>query len=197
MLLFTMTISLFFIMDSVGNITDFLNLIRVLPAERQRRIILREMFIALAIMISFKYFGVVLLSYLEVGPATVQIAGGLVLFMISINMVFTNKERLFVSTDNSEPFIVPIGTPMIAGPSVLATIMFYAFTEKTPFKVELAIVLAWFLTVVVLWLAYHYRQRVSQKILMALEKLMGLILILMSVEMFLKGLRVFIAQTKL
>ena len=74
MLLFTMTISLFLIMDSVGNITDFLNLIRDLPAERQKRIILREMVIALAIMVIFKYFGAVLLSYLEVGPATVQIA---------------------------------------------------------------------------------------------------------------------------
>lgn len=196
MSLFTMTISLFLILDSVGNITDFLNLIRGLPPERQRRIIIREMVIALIIMMVFQYFGAALLESLEVGPATVQIAGGLVLFLISIKMVFTSDERLFTSIDKSEPYIVPIATPMIAGPSVLATIMFYAFAEKTAFKVELAILIAWASSVVVLWLAHRFRERMSQKILMALEKLMGLILILMSVEMFLKGLRDFMSQTQ-
>jgi multiple antibiotic resistance protein len=130
-----------------------------------------------------------------VGPATVQIAGGIVLFLISIKMVFPSQQRLFAATDKSEPYIVPIATPMIAGPTVLATIMFYAFSEKTPFKVLGAIMIAWALTVMVLWLAYQFRHRMSQKILMALEKLMGLILTLMSVEMFLKGLRIFISQS--
>lgn len=193
----TMTISLFLILDSVGNITDFLNLIRDMPIQRQKRIIFREMVIALIIMVVFHYFGEILLLSLDVGPATVQIAGGIVLFLISIKMVFPSQQRLFTAMDKSEPYIVPIATPMIAGPSVLATIMFYAYSEKTPFKVIGSILIAWALSVVVLWLAYHFREKVSGKILMALEKLMGLILTLMSVEMFLKGLKIFIVHSSI
>lgn len=191
MSLFTMTISLFLILDSVGNITDFLQLIRDLPHERQKRIILREMVFALLIMILVALLGDYILDALHLGAETVQIAGGIVLFLISIKMVFLNQGRMFTAIDKSEPFMVPIATPMIAGPSALATIMFYSYTEHTSMDLGLAIVIAWAATVAVLGLAYHYRARVSGNILMALEKLMGLILILMSVEMFLKGLKAF------
>lgn len=190
MSLFTMTISLFLILDSVGNITDFLNLIRVLPAERQKPIILREMVFALAIMVFFALVGGLILEGLKLGPETVQIAGGIVLFLISIKMVF-NQTRGFTAIDKGDPFMVPIATPMIAGPSALATIMFYSYSEQTSLKLGLSILIAWAATVVVLWLAFHFRERVSGKVLTALEKLMGLILILMSVEMFLKGLKSF------
>ena len=190
-----MTISLFLILDSVGNITDFLNLIKDLPSGRPKRIIFREMIFALAIMVVFHFFGQFLLESLDVGPATVQIAGGIVLFLISIKMVFTHEQRLFTSIDRGEPYIVPIATPMIAGPSVLATIMFYSYAESSSIKVMTAVMIAWTLSVLVLWLAYRFREKVSQKLLLALEKLMGLILTLMSVEMFLKGLKIFITQT--
>jgi multiple antibiotic resistance protein len=192
MSLFTMTITLFLILDSFGNITDFLNLMRDLPVERRRLILLREMMFALVIMVFFALVGGYILEGLDLAAETVQIAGGLVLFLISIKMVFLSQDRLFTAIDKGEPFMVPIATPMIAGPSALATIMFYAYSEHTSLKLGLAILLAWAATVVVLWLAYHFRERVSGKILMAIEKLMGLILILMSVEMFLKGLKAFL-----
>jgi len=189
--LFTMTISLFLILDSVGNITDFLHLIQDLPRERQKPIIIREMLFALLIMVFFALVGGWILEALDLGAETVQVAGGIVLFLISIKMVFLNQGRMFTLNDKSEPFMVPIATPMIAGPSALAAIMFYSFTEHTSYELGIAILLAWAATVVVLWLAYHFRERVSGKVLIALEKLMGLILILMSVEMFLKGLKAF------
>jgi multiple antibiotic resistance protein len=192
MSLFTMTITLFLILDSFGNITDFLNLMRDLPVERRRLILLREMMFALLIMVFFALVGGYILEGLDLAAETVQIAGGLVLFLISIKMVFLSQDRLFTAIDKGEPFMVPIATPMIAGPSALATIMFYAYSEHTSLKLGFAILLAWAATVVVLSLAYHFRERVSGKILMAIEKLMGLILILMSVEMFLKGLKTFL-----
>lgn len=196
MSLFTMTISLFLIMDSVGNSIDFLNVMRIIPKERQRWIILREMLIALAIMIVFQYFGELLLDALEVSPSTVRIAGGLVLFLIAIKMVFPSQQRLYVPIDASEPFIVPIATPMVAGPTILATIMFYAYNDTTPYTVVWAILIAWVLTVLVFGLIFALKERISTKVLVALEKLMGLILTLMSVEMFLKGLRIFIFNLK-
>jgi multiple antibiotic resistance protein len=191
MSLFTMTITIFMILDSVGNITDFLHLIRDLPLERQKPIILREMLFAFLIMIFFALVGDYILDALHLAPETVQIAGGIVLFLISIKMVFLNQGRMFTAIDKSEPFMVPIATPMIAGPSALATIMFYSYTEHSSLELGLAILMAWAATVIVLLLAYQYRARVSGNILMALEKLMGLILILMYVEMFLKGLKTF------
>lgn len=188
MSIFTITITLFLIMDSVGNITDFLNLLKEIPQERQRWIILREMLIALAIMVLFYYFGGFLLESLDVNAATVQIAGGLVLFLIAIKMIFPQGQRLFTALDKSEPFIVPIATPMIAGPSILATVMFYA-NEADSSKVIISILIAWSLSVSVFWLALRFRRQISQKAFNAVERLMGLILTLMAVEMFLKGLR--------
>lgn len=192
MSLFTMTLSLFLILDSVGNITDFLHLIRDLPPQRQKSIILRELLFALGIMVFFALVGDLILEGLDLRGDATQIAGGLVLFLISIKMVFLNQGRMFTAVDKGEPFMVPIATPMIAGPSALATIMFYAHTEHMSLKLGYAILIAWALTAIVLGLAYLAREHVSGKILMALEKLMGLILILMSVEMFLKGVRAFV-----
>lgn len=193
MSLLTISVTLFLIMDSVGSITDFLNLIREIPAERQRWVIFREMFIALALMIFFYFFGGILLASLGVNSSTVQIAGGLVLFLIAIRMIFPQEKRLFVATDNEDPLIVPIATPMVAGPSILATVMFYGYDSSSTVKVLSGILIAWVLSVSVFWLAYEFEKDISRKAIVALERLMGLILTLMAVEMFLKGLRIFIA----
>ena len=193
MSLLTISVTLFLIMDSVGSITDFLNLIREIPENRQRWVIFREMLIALALMIFFYFFGGILLDSLGVNSSTVQIAGGLVLFLIAIRMIFPQDKRLFVATDNEDPLIVPIATPMVAGPSILATVMFYAYDSSSTVKVLSGILIAWVLSVSVFWLAYEFEKDISRKAIVALERLMGLILTLMAVEMFLKGLRIFIA----
>jgi len=193
MSLLTISVTLFLIMDSVGNISDFLNLIREIPIERQRWVIFREMLIALFIMFIFYYFGGFLLESLDVSGSTVQIAGGLVLFLIAIRMIFPQEKRLFVATDSSDPLIVPIATPMIAGPSILATVMFYSYDEASIFNVLCGMLIAWVLSVSVFWLAFEFQKEISSKVLTALERLMGLILTLMAVEMFLKGVRIFIS----
>ncbi len=193
MSLLSISITLFLIMDSVGTITDFLALIKEIPLKRQRWVILREMLTALVIMTFFYYFGSFLLDSLDVNTATVQIAGGLVLFLIAIKMIFPEEKRLYGAIDKGEPFIVPIATPMIAGPSILATVMFYAYHEATPFRVLMGILIAWTFSASIFWFAFEFHKQISQKALNALERLMGLILTLMAVEMFLKGLRSFIS----
>jgi multiple antibiotic resistance protein len=192
MSLLSISITLFLIMDSVGNITDFLALIKAIPPNRQRWVILREMLTALAIMVFFYYFGSFLLDSLDVNSSTVQIAGGLVLFLIAIKMIFPEERRMYGAIDKDEPFIVPIATPMTAGPSILATVMFYAYNEATSLRVLMAILAAWALSACVFWFAFEFHRQISPKVLNALERLMGLVLTLMAVEMFLKGLRFFI-----
>jgi multiple antibiotic resistance protein len=194
--LFTITIALFLIFDSVGNITDFLTLMHEIPPKRQRWILIREMLIALGITVLFYFFGSFLLEGLEVNPATLRMAGGLVMFMIAIKMIFPSDQRLFVALDKGEPFIVPIATPMIAGPSILATVMVYAHSEASAETILSGIGIAWALSVGVFWFAYRFKEKISTKVLTALERLMGLILTLMAVEMFLKGLRAFIIATR-
>lgn len=180
-------------MDSVGNITDFQNLIVDIPPKRQKWILIREMLIALGIIIAFYFFGNFLLDGLGVNPATLRIAGGLVLFLIAIKMIFPTDQRLFTAVDKGEPFIVPMAMPMIAGPSILATVMVYAHSEASTSTILSGIAIAWGLSVAVFWLASRFRTRISFKVLIALERLMGLILTLMAVEMFLKGIRLWLS----
>ncbi len=179
-------------MNSVGHITAFLNLISQIPQPKQRWIILREMLIALLIMVFFFFFGNVLLASLDVSHSTIQISGGIVLFLIAIKMISPQEDAPEEKFDKEDPFIVPLATPMIAGPSIAATIMLYAHTEESSQKVLFGILIAWVCSVSVFWFALRFRKRMNAKALIAAERLMGLILTLLSVEMFLKGLKIYI-----
>lgn len=194
MSLFSMTLTFFLILDSVGHIADFNYFLKELPPKRQKIILFREMLIALAFLVGFHYFGAFLMEALQVSPATIRISGGLVLFLIAIKMIFPSNGRMFKKPEKGEPFIVPLAVPMIAGPSILATVMFYASTESGSRQVLFAIILAWLLSVLVLWLCWRFRDDINSKGLSAIERLMGLILTLLAVEMFLKGLRLFLWQ---
>ena len=156
MSLFSMTLTFFLILDSVGHIADFNFFLKDLPKKRQKIILFREMLIALGFLVVFHYFGAFLMESLQVSPATVRIAGGLVLFLIAIKMIFPSDGRPFKAPEHGEPFIVPLATPMIAGPSILATVMFYASTESGSTQVLFAIGLAWLLSVLVLWLCWRF-----------------------------------------
>lgn len=189
-----MTLTFFLILDSVGHIADFNHFLKELPSRRQKIILFREMLIALGFLIGFHYFGAFLMDSLQVSLATLRIAGGLVLFLIAIKMIFPSNGRTSKIPDKGEPFIVPLAVPMIAGPSILATVMFYASTESGSIRVLFAIVLAWLLSVLVLWTCWRFRNDINSKGLNAIERLMGLILTLLAVEMFLKGLGLFLWQ---
>ncbi|MES2505007.1 MAG: MarC family protein [Myxococcota bacterium] len=192
MSLFSMSLTFFLILDSVGHIADFNHLIRRQPRRRQGFILAREMLIALLLLVAFHYFGAPLISSLGLTPATIRIAGGIVLFLIAIKMIFPSETRVFIDEAKGEPFIVPLATPMIAGPSILATVMFYASTDTRSNTVLMAILIAWTASLLILGFAWHFHDRLNQKALGAIERLMGLILTLLAVEIFLKGLKLFI-----
>lgn len=187
--------TLFLIMNSLGMAPAILVLLKHFDEKKQRKIILREMLIALLIIFLFNYLGEIFFQWLQVGETTIQMAGGLILFLIAINMIFPRSKKHETSEANVDPFIVPIATPLIAGPSLLATVMFYAHEEPSVLKMLLAILIAWAASTIVLLSAPFLKKIIGERGLNAFERLMGLILTLIAVQMFLEGLSGFLSHS--
>lgn len=184
---------LFLIMDPVGNGALCLAMLGGHSPRRQRRIILRELLFALAVLAGFMFLGEGLLGLLDIRQSTLRMAGGVILFIISLRMVFPQAEGDQADPDMRDPFIVPIAVPFIAGPSCLAAVMVYAHRDG-PSVVFPAICLAWAATAAGM-LAMPWLTRVlGRRGLKAMERLMGLVLILMSFQMLEDGVRLFIAD---
>lgn len=184
---FTTTLSMFLIMNSVGHIMGYLDLVQTLDTKRRQAIIIREMFFALVIMLVFNFLGRFLLMALEVHSQTVFLAGGLITFLIAIRMIFP-QTKAPIPHEHVEPFIFPIAVPMVAGPSILTTIMLYSFEDEASTKVIWAILIAWTISITILFFAQNIKDIVGKRALIAVERLMGLLLTMMAVEMLLKGL---------
>lgn len=190
MSLLTVTLTLFLIMDSIGNINPYLRLVRELNEERQRHVVIREMLIALLLMVITYFFGELLLGLLDINQTAVQLSSGIVLFLIAIRMIFPSKSAPTEELPfRGEPFIVPIATPMIAGPSALMAVMLYGGENVSSYNVLIAILIAWGLSALILAFAIPIKNVLGDKTLVATERLMGLILTMLSVEMFLRGLQ--------
>ena len=106
------SLTLFLVLDPFGNMVMFHTLLARVPAERRGRVLLRELLIALAILVFFLFAGSVILTTLGIRPSTLSISGGILLFLIALGMVFPAKS-LLLDADTAEPFIVPIAVPMI------------------------------------------------------------------------------------
>lgn len=172
----------------------YLDLVETLDSRRRQFIITREMLFALVIMLFFQLVGKFLLHALEVSSQTVSLSGGLILFLIAIRMIFPQSKGPALTHENIEPFIFPIATPMIAGPSILTTIMLYAHQDQSAGKVVAAILIAWAFSITVLFFAQNIKDVVGRRALIAVERLMGLLLTMMAVEMLLKGLHSLIVE---
>ena len=187
-----MAFTLFLLMDSPGNVPIFLSLLRELPKERMRWVIVRELLIALAVILCFAFIGEWLFDVLHIGQDAVLMSGGLILFLIAIRMIFPPAEReVEVAVGAREPLIVPLAIPCVAGPSVLTAVMLYAH-ETSALELISSIVLAWLFTFFVLISSTKLRDLLGDRGLVAAERLMGLILTMMAVNMFLAGVRQFI-----
>lgn len=193
----SISFTLFLLMDSIGNVPLFISILKNFNPQEQRKIIRREMLIALAIIIGFSFLGEYFLNLLNVKPHTILITGGIILFLISINMIFPSpsEEEKKNGSLTKEPFIVPLAIPLIAGPAVLAAVMIYAKQENS-FVTISAIVLAWLASISVLLSASFLKNFLGEKGLSAGEKLMGLILTLIAVKMCLEGITLYILEVK-
>lgn len=182
-------ILLFLIMDPLGNIPFFLSLLKDVPPQRRRWVMTRELLIALGVLLGFLLGGQYLLHVLQLKQESVSIGGGIVLFLIGIRMVFPPVDGgIFGKPGESEPFIVPMAIPGVAGPSAMAALLL--LTNAQPGRtVEwgIALILAWLATSVILLSATYLFKWLGESVLTALERLMGMLLIALSVQMFLGG----------
>lgn len=189
MTLISMALSLFLLMDSIGNVPIFLSILKEIEPNRQRFIIFRELIIALIIIIAFYFIGDLLLGILGISQQAVLISGGLILFIIGVKLVFPTKENSGEwGHAGGEPFLVPLAVPLVSGPAVLAAVTLYSH-KKVPILISLgAIFIAWLATMIILLLAVPLRKILGERGLAACEKFTGLLLIMLAVQMFLNGL---------
>lgn len=185
---------LFLILDPLGNIPVFLGLLKPLPAHRRRRVLARELLIALGVLFVFLWGGKYVLDLMHLRQESVSIAGGIVLFLIGLKMIFPSPEGMFGEVPGGEPFIVPMAIPLVAGPSGMAAVMLLAAQEPGRMADwSLALVLAWGATAVLLFSATFLYKVLGMRVLIAVERLMGMLLVAISVQMLLDGVASYLA----
>lgn len=192
MTLFSLIFSLVLIIDPLGNIPIFASVLGNFSPSDQRKIILRELLISLAILIGFQFLGGLLLSWIDISIPSIKVAGGVILFMIALGMIFPSIDTTGASPDaDGEPFIVPLSVPLIAGPSILAAIMAYSKQVGNSFTMLIGIVIAWAISFIILILTPVVKRIMKDKALTACTRLMGLVLTFIATEMLLEGIRGF------
>jgi multiple antibiotic resistance protein len=195
--LFSIAFSLFLLMDPLGNIPLFIVILENVEKKRQRQIIFRETLIALGIIITFAFLGNWLMEILQISHETIYLSGGIVLFLLAINMVFPSSKGGLQETlmpEDEEPLVFPLAVPLLAGPSVLAAVMIYSHQEFSIIRLLAAITLAWLASTIILLLAPAIRRLIGRRGIKAMERLMGLILILISLQMFLEGITIYLSN---
>lgn len=184
---------LFLIMDPLGNIPVFLSLLKPLPKKRQRIVLVRELLIALAVLLGFLWAGKHVLAVMHLRQESVSIAGGIILFLIGLKMIFPSPAGMFGGGESGEPFIVPMAIPLVAGPSSMAAVMLIGSQDATRMlDWTLALTIAWLATSAILFSATYLYKLLGKQALVALERLMGMLLVAISVQMFMDGMRAYL-----
>ena len=190
------TVLLILITDPLGNIPLFISCLRGVSPKRRTVVILREVAIAFAILLVFMVVGDRFLRMMSLTDQSLRIGGGIVLFLIALRMVFPHPDGPFGGdTRGGEPLIVPLAIPALAGPSALATVML--LTSQAPGKMFEwigALTVTMIVCAIVLMLAERIQAWLGERAMMAFERLMGLVLVAISVEMMLGGIRSFVHQ---
>jgi len=184
------TLLLFLVIDPLGNIPVFLSVLKNIDPRRHRQIIVRELCIGLSVLMVFLFAGQYILAILGISQSSLGIAGGIILFLIAIKMIFAGSEHIFESAADGEPFIVPLAIPSIAGPSATATvILVMARNPARWYEWLIALIGAWSISGIILLLSDRLSRFLGHRGLIAIERLMGMILTTVAVEMFIHGIR--------
>lgn len=186
--IFSAAVTLFLIMDPLGNIPVFLSALQNVEPKRRTFVIIRETVIALIVMIAFLFVGQYLLDFLGLKQESISIAGGIILFLIALKMIFPQEKHSSENHLDEEPFIVPLAIPLIAGPSLLATLLLFVRSEPNRTMDWLfALLIAWLISSLILLASPFVQKVLKERGLIAVERLMGMILVALSVQMFLNG----------
>lgn len=176
-----MIVSLFFIMNPIGIIPMELSLLEGLDDKKRRKIILRECLFALGFMLIFMFFGSKILEALNVSMAAAQVAGGVIVFIIGLRMVIPPPK--VVEREKVEPLIVPIATPLFAGPGLLSTIMLYSRHLENRTELLISIFAAWLISTVILLSSQYIGKVLGKSGVEAIERLFGLVLTIIAINM--------------
>jgi multiple antibiotic resistance protein len=187
---------LFLVMDPLGNVPFFLAALKHVEPGRQRQVIVRELLIALVVLVLFLFVGRFILLLLDISEPALTLAGGVILLLIALRMVFPTAEKSLHEDVDGEPFIVPLAIPYVAGPSALATELLLMSREPDRWpEWLLAVFLAWLGTSVIIFWASGLGRFLGRKGLIAIERLMGMVLITVAIQMLLKGIKAALAHT--
>ncbi len=183
------TILLLLITDPLGNIPIFANALKAVPEHRRTRVILREVLIAFGVLLGFMFAGEGFLRALGLSDVSLQIGGAVVLFLIALRMIFPPPESAS-PVPTTEPLIVPLAIPALAGPSALATVLLLV-SQAPGRRLEWvgALSVTMLVCALVLLSADRLQRLVGLRVVSAFERLMGLILVSISVEMLIRGLK--------
>ena len=186
-------ILLVLVTDPFGNVPLFASVLNPVPPARRSRIVIRECAIAFVLLLIFMFFGRHFLAALHLSEVALRIGGAVILLLISIRMIFPHPDGVLGRTDGGEPFIVPLAIPALAGPSALATVLLFSSHEMN----EVIAHVAGLTAVAIVWLAVflcaeRLQRALGPRVMTAFERLMGLILTAMAIEMLLAGIRAFL-----
>jgi multiple antibiotic resistance protein len=186
---------LFLVMDPLGNIPFFLSALKRVDPGRQRRVVLRELLIALGVLVCFLFAGRYILQLLQISEPALTAAGGVILFLIAVRMIFPSPERTMQEEFGEEPFIVPLAIPYVAGPSAMSAELLLTSGEPQRWpEWLLATFLAWLVSSAILYCASGLRHILGQRGLIAIERLMGMVLVTIAMQMLMTGIGQFIAS---
>jgi multiple antibiotic resistance protein len=198
MSIYSATLLLFLVMDPLGNIPAFLVVLRNVEAAKQQTIILRELLIALFALVLFLFAGQHLLQLLQISGPSLTVAGGIILFLIAVRMIFPGPAGLFGEQGErieGEPFIFPLAIPFVAGPSSMATVMLIMSREPERWaEWLLALGMAWLASSVILYYSSRLSRWLGQRGLVAMQRLMGMLLTAVAAQMFMTGVGAFVAS---
>ncbi len=188
-------ILLLLVTDPFGNVPLFVATLRQVAPERRGRVIVRECLIAFALLLAFMFVGRPFLAALQLTETSLRIGGGVILFLIALRMIFPSPEGIFGRPDShaAEPLIVPLAIPALAGPSALVTVLLFSSQGAMASWLYVAVISL----VAVVWLAVllsaeRLQRALGDAVMTAFERLMGLILTAISIEMLLAGIREYI-----
>ncbi len=190
MRIFFNAITLLLIMDPLGNVPPFLSTLKHVQPERRRKVLVREILLAYIVLLVFLFLGKYLLQLLSLQEETISIAGGIVLFLIALRMVFPS-DGVAGETLSGEPFLVPLAIPLVAGPSTLASLLLLQSTSNSTWQLWVALTLAWAATAVILLSSTMLYRLLRERGLIAVERLMGMLLVMLAVQMFINGVAKF------
>jgi multiple antibiotic resistance protein len=178
-------------MDPLGNVPLYLSVLKAVAPERRRTVLLREIAIAYFVLLAFLFAGRYVLTFLQLDQSSIGISGGIVLFLIAIRMIFPREDSPKASLEG-EPLVVPLAIPLFAGPSVLAALLLIqSAAPAATGPLFLALTIAWLLSGLILLASTFFYRVLGERGLIAMERLMGMLLVMVAVQMFMNGVKTF------